>query len=113
IWTRTPTLDLSYASIPASPASGQTVSYFIKLTNTGNDTIANVSLTDLLPPSAQVTVATVNPPTAPPVGTVYTWTAATLLPGASMTVTITGTVGVCYTGLVTSTVTTTGTDTCG
>ena len=86
---------------PAAPVTGGPVSYRIVMTNTGSATLDNVSIMDTL--QAVITAVTTDQPAGmglPVVadagsGTRYVWTSAglTFLPGQSLTVTITGTVG--------------------
>lgn len=89
------------AQVPLSPGMGEVIAYQIVVTNTGAATVAELTVVDTLSPA--VAVVTAGQPAgfgAPTVeevggGTRYVWSAAGLSfpPGASLSFTVTGTVG--------------------
>jgi len=90
---------------PAAPVNGGPVSYRIMLTNTGVATITSVRITDTLP-AAVLFASQVAP--LPLVfaqtGPLLIWTgASTIKPGATLTVTVTGTASLCAVGSVSNT----------
>ena len=97
---------------PAGPSSGQAVTYRIVVTNLGTATLTALTVTDTVSPA--VTGAAGSQPAgwapaaiteAAPTGTVFAWSNSSLTfgPQASLTFTITGTVGTCYPGVVSNT----------
>jgi len=96
----TTSFDVFKTQTPASPPPGSTVTYRIVVTNNAPDDLAPIEIVDTLSPViCNVTYDQPGPPSAPVVtsvasGTRYVWTPLIIVnPGASLTMTVTGTVG--------------------
>jgi uncharacterized repeat protein (TIGR01451 family) len=105
----TPAVSVSVlkTAIPANPGNGNPVQFVVTLTNTSVATLTDVKIIDTL--SAQVVFAGVEEHPAGMTfvqnGQILAWNGfgIVLSPSASLTVTITGTTALCYTGNVSNT----------
>jgi len=108
--------------VPAQPESGGPMAFDLTIVNVGQDTIANLHVTDLLPPTSQFTATVLADggysATLTVTGVIgtrvqYDWDFGDVPPGTVKTAHIGGLAGDCYTGTISNTVTVTGNTPCG
>ncbi|MEK7477675.1 MAG: hypothetical protein AAB152_18815, partial [Candidatus Coatesbacteria bacterium] len=116
-----PGVTITKTLTPSQPVSGGPMTYDITISNVGEETVANVHLVDLLPPTAEFTATVLQDATYSAtmiitaiVGTQpqYDWDFGALAPKEVRSVRVSGLAGACYTGVISNTATVTGLTLC-
>jgi uncharacterized repeat protein (TIGR01451 family) len=102
-WLTPPPVDLALQKKgPYEVTAGQTLEYVLAISNTGQITVANVIVTDTLPPAAHFLDHDGQFPLAIPLSNTLVWHVGALDPGALISIRLTTSVAPTFTGLLTN-----------
>lgn len=87
-----PNIAVSKAVTPSHALPGQSVTYTLRVANTGFALATSARLTDVVPASLTSVIVQSSAPITPTAGVTYTWQLPNLAPNAAMWITLTGVV---------------------